>query len=74
MTPLTNREHQEVIERLVRLETKIDAIVNVDDRVKEMEGTLARQRGFFKFVFITVGGATSIVIADLIAHLLHWAS
>ena len=61
----------EIIERLTRVESKIDTLVDIPARIQDLESEAKTRRGFFKWGFITLGGTLSIVIADLLAHLLH---
>jgi hypothetical protein len=75
MPPSNNHDFEiEVLQRLTKIEGKLDQLVNVPLRLQTLEDTDTRRRGFFKWGAITFGGGVSIVLADALMHILHWGS
>lgn len=61
----------EVVQRLTRLEAKLDQLVNIPVRVAALEVEAKRFRGYVTWVGITLGGGISILLGDLLIRLLH---
>ena len=59
----------EVVQRLTRLEAKLDQLVNVPARVQELESNAKRQRGVFVWGMGILSGGVAILLGDL---LIRW--